>query len=404
MDASHAGPLTGLASYIFPNDYHVHWSLMIVLYPYISGLIAGSFIIFALYHIFKIKDFKPVANYALMFSLAFTAIMGLPVINHLGRPDRAINMMITPSPTSAMAGGGFLFNIYGLILTLIILLYFRPVLVELKNAAQGIFRPLYGLLSLGSDNLSEKSLNLDRKIIRILVLIGIPLASILTSYVGFIFGGTKANPLWTTPLMPVIFLLSACVSGLSGIILTYSLIKLIKGEEPDEAFLRTGTKFLWGFFIFAFAFEMLEFVSHAYLAKHHWETLESLFWGPLYESYWVAQVMIFSVPPFILLGILSLVRVKAGVLKIVTPLCSLMLLVQVFLMRWNVVIGGQLMSKSERGSVYYHPEWLEKEGLLPAIIIMLLPFAILFILSRIFPFWEDRIKPGIEAPDSNPGA
>ena len=393
MDMSHSVPLSGITSFVFPNDFHVHWSLMIVLYPYISGLIAGSFVIFALYHIFRVKDFKPVSNYSLMFSLAFTAVMGLPVINHLGRPERAINMMITPSPTSAMAGGGFLFNIYGLLLLIIILLYFRPALVELKNKASGLLRAVYFLLVLGSDNVSPKALDLDRRVIRVLVLIGIPLACVLTSYVGFIFGGTKANPLWTTPLMPVIFLLSACVSGLSGLILTYCLVKSFGAGKSDEAFLRTGVKFLWGFFIFAFSFEMLEVFSHAYLAKHHWATLESLFWGPLYESYWIAQVMVFSVIPFILLGWLSLAKVKAGVLRVMAPICSAMLLVQVFLMRWNVIIGGQLMSKSERGSVYYHPEWLEKEGLLPAILIMLLPIIILFVLSRIFPFWKDENQP-----------
>jgi predicted membrane protein len=67
-----------------------------------------------------------------------------------------------------------------------------------------------------------------------------------------------------------------------------------------------------------------------------------------------------------------------------------MIVIQVLLMRWNVVIGGQLMSKSERGSVFFHPEWLEKEGIIPAIVIMLLPLVILYLLSKIFPFWQQE--------------
>jgi predicted membrane protein len=76
-------------------------------------------------------------------------------------------------------------------------------------------------------------------------------------------------------------------------------------------------------------------------------------------------------------------------MRILAPLVSVMILFQVLLMRWNVVIGGQLMSKSERGAVFFHPEWLEKEGILPALVIMLLPLAILFLLSKIFPFWQE---------------
>ena len=34
------------AGFIFPNDMHgVAWTVMIVLYPYITGLVAGAFVI-----------------------------------------------------------------------------------------------------------------------------------------------------------------------------------------------------------------------------------------------------------------------------------------------------------------------------------------------------------------------
>jgi predicted membrane protein len=66
-----------------------------------------------------------------------------------------------------------------------------------------------------------------------------------------------------------------------------------------------------------------------------------------------------------------------------------MILMQVLLMRWNVVVGGQLMSKSERGATTFHPMWLEKEGILPAIIIMIAPVVILWIIGKILPFWMD---------------
>ncbi|MDH3348491.1 MAG: polysulfide reductase NrfD [Desulfobulbaceae bacterium] len=386
MSPESGGAAAAVMNYVFPNDLHVHWSLMIVLYPYITGIVAGAFIVSSLYHVFDVKALKPISKFSLLFALAFLLCATIPLLNHLGHPERAMSMMLTPSPSSAMAGFGYIYSAYMVVLILEILFIYRPVVVGLKQRASGLMRLIYGFLSMGSDNVSQKSLDLDHRIINFLAGLGIPMACVLHGYVGFIFGGVKANPLWATPLMPVIFLLSACVSGIAGIILAYYVIMKFRGSPIDLDCVRACVKFLWGFFILDFVFEMLEIFSHGYMSTHHWHTLESLLWGPLFNSFWIAQVLIFSVIPFIILTWLNLFKVGDKIIHIFAPLISFMIVIQVLLMRWNVVIGGQLMSKSERGSVFFHPEWLEKEGILPAIIIMLLPLVILYGLGKIFPF------------------
>ena len=393
--AAHGEAAVAAANFIFPNDLHVHWSLMIVLYPYITGLVAGAFIVSSLYHVFHIKALKPVARFSLLFALAFLICATWPLLNHLGRPERALSMMLTPNPTSAMAGFGYIYSAYFVVLLLEIIFIFRPVVVALGQKATGFMKTLYSVLAIGSDNVSEKALKLDHKIIAFLAAIGIPMACFLHGYVGFIFGGIKANPLWATPLMPLIFLLSACVSGIAGIIVTYILIMKVSGKEIDVECVQTLIKFLWGFFILDFTFEMLELFSHFYMATHHWHTLDALYSGPLFNTFWVAQVGIFSVIPFILLMFMSLIRFKDSILLFFAPIVSVMILLQVLLMRWNVVVGGQLMSKSERGATTFHPMWLEKEGILPAIIIMIAPVVILWIIGKILPFWMD--DEGVEA-------
>jgi len=392
MSAEHGVAMAAaLTNYVFPNELHVHWSLMIVLYPYITGIVAGAFIVSSLYHVFHIQSLRPVSRYALVFALAFLAFATAPLLNHLGHPERAMNMMLTPSPTSAMAGFGYIYSAYAIVLILEILFIYRPTLVELKKSATGFKRTLYGILTMGSDNVSEKSLVVDHKITAFLAAIGIPMACTLHGYVGFIFGGVKANPMWATPLMPVIFLLSASVSGIAGIILSYVLIRTYTRKPIDMECVRTLIKFLWGCFILDFVFEMLELFSHAYMATHHWEALRDLYVGPLYGSFVIAQVGVFSLIPFVGLGFLSLIRFSDTVVKVAGSVLSFMILVQVLLMRWNVVIGGQLMSKSERGHAVFHPGFFEKEGILVSIIIMLLPIVFLFILSKVFPFWlEDE--------------
>ncbi len=386
--AAHGESIAAISNFVFPNDLHVHWSLMIVLYPYITGLVAGAFIVSSLYHVFHIKALKPVAQFSLLFALAFLICATWPLMNHLGHPERAMSMMLTPNPTSAMAGFGYIYSAYFIVLLLEIIFIFRPTVVALGAKATGFMKMLYGVLGLGSDNVSEKALKLDHKIISFLAAIGIPMACVLHGYVGFIFGGIKANPLWATPLMPLIFLLSACVSGIAGIILTYIILMKASGKKIDIDCVQTLIKFLWGFFILDFVFEMLELFSHFYMATHHWHTLEALYSGPLFQTFWVYQVGIFSVIPFFLLMAMSLIKFKDGLLLFFAPIVSIMILLQVILMRWNVVVGGQLMSKSERGATTFHPMWFEKEGIAVAIFIMIAPVVILWIIGKILPFWQ----------------
>lgn len=387
MDAAHGSVVMALTNFVFPNDFHVHWSMMIVLYPYITGLVDGAFIIAALYYLFDVKSLKPVARFSLLFALAFLCCATLPLLLHLGRPERNFNMLLTPSPSSAMAGFGYIYTVSMGVLVFIVLFVYRPDLVALREKSKGLMKLLYRFLTFDSTDLSKEALALDQKIIRFLVGIGIPIAAVLHGYVGFIFGGVKANPTWSTPLMPVIFLFSACVSGISAIILAYIVLRKFKGRAIDHECIKTCVKTLTLFFILAFAFEMLEVFSHSYLKSGYHHMVEGLLNGPLATSFWLLQVKIGSVIPLIILGLMIFIKLRPGLYNFLAAAVSAILLLQVLIMRWNVVIGGQLMSKSARGYTQFHPEWFDKEGIIAVMVLMALPFAILWVLGKIFPFW-----------------
>jgi Ni/Fe-hydrogenase subunit HybB-like protein len=386
MDTVHTAA-TLVSNFVLPNDLHVHWSMMIVLYPYITGLVDGAFIIAALYYLFDVKSLKPVARFSLVFALAFLCCATLPLLLHLGRPERNLNMLLTPSPSSAMAGFGYIYAVSMGVLVFIVLFVYRPDLVKLRTTSKGWQKILYRVLTFDSIDLSKDALVLDQKIIRFLVAIGIPIAIVLHGYVGFIFGGVKANPTWSTPLMPVIFLFSACVSGISAVILAYIIIRKIKGRSIDHGCIRTCIKTLTLFFILAFSFEMLEVFSHSYLKSGYHHMVEGLLNGPLANSFWLWQVKICSIIPLLILFVLGLFTIKKNIYNFMAALVSAILLLQVLIMRWNVVIGGQLMSKSARGYTQFHPEWFGREGIVSVIIVMAIPFIILFVLSKIFPLW-----------------
>lgn len=381
-------------NYVFPNDVHAHWTLMIVIYPYITGVVAGAFIVSALAHVFHVKSLMPVAKFALIFALSWLLFVTAPLLNHLGHPERALNMLFTPNfaGPSMMAGFGYIYMAYSILLIFEILFVYRYELTLLKQNATGLKKNIYELLTLGTNDITKSGREFDHKVAFILGAVGIPLACSLHGYVGFIFGAVKSVEWWFTPLMPIIFLLSASVSGIAGMILFYVLIKKITNKMSDiqTDTIKTLIKLLWAFFIFDFLFEMIELAVHAYGGTLGWHHVSSALNGPMQWTFWTMQVKILSVIPFLVLGYLSLVKVSRNVLIVGGSIVSFMLLAQVLFMRWNVVIGGQIMAKSERGFATYHPMMFEKEGIAMTIIMLVAPLVTLWILSKIFPLWETQ--------------
>ena len=248
--------------FLYPNEAEVHWSLLIVLYPYITGLVAGAFIVSSLYHVFGREELKPVAKFALVAAFSFLLFACTPLLFHLGHPERAFNIMFTPKFTSAMSGFGYIYTFYLIIVALEIWFVFRPDMVRMAQESTGLKKLFYSVLCLGVFDVSEKALHLDHKITTFLAAIGIPSACVLHGYVGFLFGSLKSNPWWSTPLMPVIFLMSAIVSGIAVLIVSYAMVMKLRGKTVDSGCMQSLCGYLWGFFIVDVTLELMELLTH----------------------------------------------------------------------------------------------------------------------------------------------
>ena len=377
--------------YVFPNDLHIHWSLMIVLYPYITGLVAGAFVVSSLYHVFGIKQLKPIASFALMASLAFLIVATWPLLNHLGQPLNGIQVMVTPQFQSAMAGFGFFYTGYLFILLLEVWLVFRKDIVTYAKRTRGWKQRFYRILTLGVYDISDEALKIDHKVITFLAAIGIPAAFLLHGYVGFLFGGVKANPYWSTPLMPIIFIFSAVVSGIAALIVLYQIIMKLKGFVIDRDCIDNMCGWLWMFLIITFSLELLAEISMAYEKAGEWEIVHELLTGPLSFSYMGLQIVVGAIIPLILLAIIVLMKKNMDdrVANTLSFTAAVLLLIQVFAMRWNVVIGGQMISKSLAGlRESYRPGMFEKEGILAGVFIMVVPFLIILAAEYLLPLFR----------------
>ncbi|MEN8131976.1 MAG: NrfD/PsrC family molybdoenzyme membrane anchor subunit [Pseudomonadota bacterium] len=388
-------PNGSLVNFIFPNNAHIDWSLMIVIYPYITGLVAGAFVVSSLYHVFKIKEFEPVARFALISAFCFGLFAAFPLLVHLGQPQRAFNIFFTTHTTSAMSIFGYVYGSYMILLIVELWLTYREYFIQRANETTGIPRLIWSTLTLGVMTYTPDSARVDHRLSTFLAAIGIPWACTLHGYVGFIFGTVKANAWWATPLQPIIFLMSAIVSGMAMLCIMYTIIHWRRGWNYDYAMIKKLMGFLWGFFIIDFTLEMLEIIYAAYEHGHHWSVVGPLLGGPLYGSFFIGQVMILSVIPFLILGYVVISRVAGKTMLYLANIASLMLVLQVLVMRFNVVVGGQYISKSDRGFVDFHFELFAKEGVLVAVVILAAPFIVYYILSKLIPiFNQDDVTSG----------
>ena len=235
-----------ISGYIYPNEIELHWGLLVVIYPYLTGLVAGAFILASLVKVFNVEALRPVYRIALLTALAFMLVAPLSLLAHLGHPDRSFEIFLTPNVTSAMAMFGFVYLWYLMaVLLLEIWFDYRRDLIRWGDEVKGIKKLVYRVISLFSKDVSPKELKFDDKAEKVITILGIPSAFLLHGYVGFIFGSVKANPFWSSVLMPIVFLFSAIVSGIALVLLIYMIITPFHYKKIDAKCLDTLASFLF---------------------------------------------------------------------------------------------------------------------------------------------------------------
>jgi len=382
--------------FMYPNEVELQWSVLIVLYPFLTGLVAGAFILASLERVFLVEAVKPTYRLALLTALAFLVVAPLPLQLHLGHPERSFEMYLTPHRSSAMAMFGFVYLWYLMaVLVLEIWLDYRKDIVLMMQATTGVKKWIYKAMTLGSTNISVEALRVDSRAGWIITLIGIPSAFLLHGYVGFIFGSVKANPWWSTPLMPVVFLFSAMVSGIAAVMLLYMFVTKYRGRTIDMQCVDMIARYLFYTFLIDFSLEMLDLIHRIYEADESFRSLDFMVHTRLYLSQIVIQIAAGTVIPILLLALTQVFNLNPNTRKRIYGLAGSLTLIGIFAMRWNVVIGGQLFSKSFLGYTTYKVSLVAREGLLTSIFLMVLPLGILWVLVKLLPPWSEKNEAAI---------
>ncbi|OGA69881.1 MAG: hypothetical protein A3G83_00005 [Betaproteobacteria bacterium RIFCSPLOWO2_12_FULL_68_20] len=289
-----------------------------------------------------------------------------------------------------MAMFGYFATFYVVLLMVETWFAFRPYIVEQARKRKGLLGAAYRVLTLGSYDLSEEALRYDRKWIFWLAIAGIPGAHGLHGYVGFVFGSLKAREWWSSDLMPVVFLFSAIISGVALLIVLYVVSCKLRKVPIDLACLKGLAYTVWAFIMVALVLEGLEFANIVYKAREGVETILEYVTGPLLIPYFVLQFAVGAILPLLLLSYMIWRGTTGKALIAGVMLSAFLVLLSVFMMRWNVVIGGQEISKTGRGLLEYQMHVFGREGLLIAALLVAAPVVMLWGVTRLFPPWEEK--------------
>ncbi|AWB09744.1 Ni/Fe-hydrogenase 2 integral membrane subunit HybB [Thermodesulfobium acidiphilum] len=373
------------------------WGLPIVIYPFLSGLMAGAFVIDSLAHLFGFKQFEPVAKLAATSSFAMVLIAALaPLVDSLQPAKAPLELYFRDHfPYSPLSVFIIIWTLYVILMFFEMYFDYRVENIE-KSKLSGIRGSIARFLTFGNNNISKESLLKDRKALFIISVIGVPLAFAFHGYIGFVFGAIKARALWTSSVMMLMFITSAIVSGAALVTLLY-VIGYSYYSKKNVVNIETLNA-LGIFMIFAIAFDLfLDFIDKLYSFRayteadvfHGW-TLVYNAGGVLFFNYFVVQILLGLIIPLILL-IFKPVRTS----KLMMVIISIFVQVGVFAMRFNTVIGGQLLPKISQGTIIPEFPWLGFDGILSSIGLICLSIVIFFILGWLFG-WEDSNKNGFE--------
>ncbi|NQV49164.1 MAG: polysulfide reductase NrfD [Candidatus Marinimicrobia bacterium] len=381
--------LKEVTGYIYPNEIELHWGLLVVLYPYLTGLVAGAFILASLVKVFNVKELQPTYRLALLTALAFLVIAPLPLLAHLGHPEKSYEIFLTPNVNSAMAMFGFVYAWYLMAVLLLELWFdFRKDMVVMASESKGLKKWFYKTLTLYSSDISDKAVAFDHKAVKIITIIGIPSAFLLHGYVGFIFGSIKANPWWSSVLMPIVFLFSAIVSGIALVLMLYMIITPLRKKIIDMVCLDKLASYLFYVMIIDFTLEILDFIHRVYESEESIKILASLVQNRLFSSLVIMQVLMGMIIPLLIIAGVKTFKVPAELRKLLYFISAMLVQVGIFSTRWNVVIGGQLFSKSFMGLTTYKMTFFGLEGLFVSIALLIMPFINLWVLIKILKPWR----------------
>lgn len=364
------------------------WGIDISNYFWFTGSSDAAYIIASLALVFGVRRFKPIAGFSLLLALALLIAAIFNLIDDLEQPGRLVNFFLygwENFPTSPMKWGVLLLIAYPILIFFQVLVLYRTYFVK-KIQADSKLSSLYAFFTLGRSSLDDNELEKDERLSFILGSIGIPLAVCVHGYTGYILGIVHANALWATPLMPILFLASALISGtgLLMVILPFFQKFFTQNKTIDTNILKLLATMLSWFIVFDLVLRAIWLSFAMPFAGENRVIFEQFFSLDLSSEIYFDYILCLLVPMVI------------GFSKLKNSFYTMLFAgsisaIGVWFFRWNTVVGGGMLPKSMPGFLSYIPETSGHNSLLSLSSNWLLFVAVLCFIMAIFP-WDEEME------------
>ncbi|BCO08018.1 oxidoreductase [Desulfolithobacter dissulfuricans] len=337
----------------------VHWGVAIPQYFFLTGISAAAFLLSTLTYVFGDKRYESIAGLSLI--VAFTVLVAAPLnlIADLGQPGRFYSLLYHFHGTSPMSWGVFLLSSYPLLIALEMAFVFRARFARRSQTASGLLKGFYRLLALGSVEVTPDTEARDHRIGKILGTIGIPTALAVHGYTGYILGVVRARAMWHTSLMPLIFLISAMVSGVAlMILLSWIMVRNDRGKVDWSLMDRLGILLAWSI-VGDLILRLLWYTIGLSYSSASFQEVGNFIFGHHFMEAVVLELGLGLLLPLVVMTVPALRRIR--------PLFILTVILAIFgvmLFRWDTVIGGQLIPKIGAGFYEYIPSFWGRTGVM----------------------------------------
>lgn len=281
------------------------FGILIAIYFYLTGLSAGSFVLSTLAYAFGFVKYRPLGKVGIVLATVLLIMAPLFLLIHVGRPLRAWHLFAYIHLSSPISWGSFLLTLY----PINCLIYGWFMFKEKKQQTR-----MFGL-------------------------IGIPLAIAVHGYTGFILAFGKGRALWNSSMMPLLFLVSAMVSGIALMILV-SLIKdrfFSPARQVNRELIFDLGRLLGWALIVDILLTGTEVATHLVSHKESMEGTLLLLTGQFSPLFVGIETVVGKMLPLLLVFVPRFRSIPT------IGVSSLMVMVGIFAMRCNVVLGGEFI-------------------------------------------------------------
>jgi molybdopterin-containing oxidoreductase family membrane subunit len=376
------------------------WGMWVAFYIYFIGLSAGSFLLSTLIYVFGMHQYEKVGRMALLSAL-FALVAGMLFVwIDLGHPWRFWKVFTRWNYTSVLAWEVLAYLFYIATLGIELWALMRCDLAHLALTVSGWRGKLYRFLTFRfrcpeSEAAYRRCHAQSMRVVRILGIIGIPVAIMVHGGTGAIFAVVAAKPYWYTGLFPIIFLVSALASGAALMTFLYAFFG--RKDEEHLAITRGMANLMVLFLCIDLLLLTSEFLVGLYgKIPEHIRVYHAILFGPFPYTFWLGQLLVGALIP---IALATLPRTRNNIFWL--GLGGLSAVIGIVAVRLNLVVPAYVVPVLEglehainqpRWAYTYFPSFWEWASSIGTIALVVLLFSLAFQFLPMFHEFPQRFQ------------